>query len=78
MRGLYTGGMARTIWTFPIHELQLNLVSLIPHSAIAKTVLHRSLIFHIFTRVENHLLKQRLKQKRRIILTNVRHIFSFA
>ena len=58
------------------YEFQLHLVSLIPHSAIAKTVLlARSLIFHIFTRVEIQPIKQRLKQKRRNILTNLRHIF---
>ena len=68
------GGMARTLLTIPFHEFQLHLVPLIPDSTIAKTVLLRSLIFHIFKRVENQPLKQQFKQKRRIILTN---IFSF-
>ena len=62
----------------PFHEFQVHIVPLIPHSAIAKTIFIRSLIFYIFTRVENQPLKQRLKQKRRIILTNFRPIFSFA
>ena len=39
---------------------------MIPYSTIAKTILVRSRIFHIFTRVENQPLKQR---KRRIFLT---------
>ena len=56
----------------------LHLVPLIPYSAIAKTVLVRSLIFQIFTRVENQPLTQRLKQKRRIIVTNLQNIISFA
>ena len=62
----------------PFYEFQVHLVSLIPHSAIAKTVPLRSPNFHIFTSVENQPLKQQLNQKRRIILTNVRHIFSLA
>ena len=61
------GGIARTLYTIPFHEFQLQLVPLIPHSAIDKTVLLKSLIFHIFTRVENQPLKRRLKQKLRII-----------
>ena len=48
---------------YSLREIQFQLVPLIPHSAIAKTILVRSLIFHIFTRVENQPLKQRLKQK---------------
>ena len=51
---------------------------LIPYSTIGKTILVRSLIFKSFTRVENQPLKQRLKQKRSIILKNIRNIFSFA
>ena len=39
-------------------------------SAIAKTILARSLIFHIFKLVENQPSKQRLKQKGLIILKN--------
>ena len=58
----------------------------IPHSAIAKTILIRSLIFNIFKRVENQPLKQRSKQKRRIFLqtydtfshsSSYRNIFCF-
>ena len=71
------GGMART-QTIPFYEFQLHLVPLIPLSAIAKTVLLRSLSFDIFISVENQPLKQKIKQKQRIILTNVQHIFSFA
>ena len=70
--------MARNPLDYPLYEFQFQLVSLIPHVAITETVLLRFLFFHIFTRVENQPLKQRLKQKRRIILTKVRHIFSFA
>ena len=67
------GGMARTRYTIPFHEFRVD-----PPSAIVKTVLLGSIIFHIFTRMENQPLKEGLKQKRRIILTKVRHIFSFA
>ena len=49
------------------HEFQIHLVPLTPYSVIPRTILVRSLIFHIFTRVEYQALKQRLKQKRRII-----------
>ena len=63
---------------YPISWVQLHLVPLIPHSAIAKTVLVRSRFVFFLTRVKNQPLKQRLKQKRRFILINVRHIFSFA
>ena len=45
-----------------------HLFPLIPYSASAKTILVRCPVFHIFTRVENRALKQRLKQKRCIIL----------
>ena len=65
-------------WTFPFCEFQLQLVPLIPYSAIAKTILVRSRIFHIFTRAENQPIKQRLQLKRRIILKNLQNIFSFA
>ena len=51
---------------------------LIPYSAIVKTILVRSFIFNIFTRVENQPLKQGLKQKRRIIFKNLQNTFSFA
>ena len=49
-------------------EFQFQLVPLIPYLAIANLILARSHIFHIFIHVENQPLKQRLKQKRRIIL----------
>ena len=70
--GIIHGGMGRNLYTILFHEFQLHLVPLSPHSAIAKTILIRSLIFHIFTRVGNQTLKQWLKQKQPIILTNVR------
>ena len=54
--------MASTLYTIPFYEFQLQLVPVIPHPAIAKTVLLSYLIFRIITRVENQLLKQRLKQ----------------
>ena len=60
------------LYPCPFHEFQLRSVPLIPHSAIGETVLVRSLLFHILTRVENQPLKQWLKQKRRIIFTNIR------
>ena len=34
-------------------EFHFQLVPLVPHLAIAKTILVKSLIFNIFTRVEN-------------------------
>ena len=43
--GLYMG-----VWpepNYPVFEFKLHLVPLIPHSTIAKTVLLRSLIYHI-------------------------------
>ena len=49
-----------------------------PAGSTGHTVLLRSLIFYMFTCVDNQPLKQRLKQKRRIILTNLQIIFSFA
>ena len=62
---IYTWGMAGTLLMIPFYEFQLHLVPLIPHSAISKTVLLGTLIYHIiFTRVENQPLKQRFKQKR--------------
>ena len=70
--------MDSTLQTIHFYEIQLQLVPLIPHSSIAKTVLLRFLNFNILTRVETQPFKQRLNQKRHIILTNVRHIFSFA
>ena len=58
----------------PFREFQFNLVPLIPYSAIAKTILVRSLIFHIFTSVEYQPLKQRLKQKD-VLFLKTYHIF---
>ena len=70
----YTWGYGQN----PLSLLQISFSSVDPSClAIGKTILVRSLIFHIFTRVENQPLKQRLKQKRRIILTNLQNIFSF-
>ena len=45
--GLYIGGNIGNLKTIPFCEFQFHLVSLIPYSAIAKTILIRSLIFHI-------------------------------
>ena len=42
----------------PFHESQHQLVPLILYLAIAKTILVRSLIIHIFKREENQPLKQ--------------------
>ena len=72
------GGTGRNLWTIPFHEFHSHLVPLIPYLAISKTILVRTLIFHIATRGENQPLKQRLKHKRRIILNNVQNVFSFA
>ena len=71
-------GIIINLQTFSLREFQFHLVLLIPYSAIAKTITARSLIFRIFTRVENQPLKQRLKQKGRIIFKNFQIIFSFA
>ena len=59
----------------PFHEFHFHVVLLIPCSAIAKTVIVRSLIFYIFTHVENQPLKQRLTQKLCIIFLNVQNMF---
>ena len=50
---IINGGMGRTLQTIPFREIQFQLVPLIPYLAIAKTIVFRSLIFHIYTRVEN-------------------------
>ena len=55
----------------PSHEFQFYLVPLNPYLEIVKTILVRSLIFHIFTRVSSQPLKQRLKQKRRFIFKKI-------
>ena len=59
----------------PFHKLHLNLVPLIPYSAIPQIILVRSLISY-FMRVENKTLKQRLKQKRRFILKYLQSLIS--
>ena len=46
-------GIIGNLYSIPFREFQLQLVPLIPHSAIPKTILVKALIFHIFTRVEN-------------------------
>ena len=61
-------GLWATLYTIPFRKFHFQLVLLIPYSAIAKTILFRSLIFHIFARVEKQPLKQQLKHKRCIIL----------
>ena len=70
------GGIIGTLQTIPFYEFQYHLVPLIQYSAIAKTILVRSLSFHIFTRAENQPLKQRLKQKRRTIFKNLQNVFA--
>ena len=52
----------------------MGRIPLIPYLAIDKRILVRTLIFHIFTCVEIQPLKQRLKQKLRIILKNVQNV----
>ena len=49
------------VWAEPIpfREFHFHLAPMIPYSAIAKTILVRSIIFLFFTRVENQPLKQR-------------------
>ena len=49
----YTWGFGQNPLDYPFPEFHFQLVPLIPYSAIAKTILLRTLIFHIFTRVEN-------------------------
>ena len=46
---------------------ETSLGPLIPYLAIDKTILGRSLIYHIFKRLESQPFKQRLKHKRRNI-----------
>ena len=53
------GGIIGNLKTIPFREFQFPLVLLIPYSAIGKTILVRSLSFHIFMHVENQPLKQR-------------------
>ena len=77
--GIIHGSIIGNLYTIPYREFQFQLVSLIPHSVITKTILVRFLIFHYFTRVANQSLKQGLKQKRRIILSfnKLQNIFLF-
>ena len=73
------GGIIGNIQTIPFRKFQFPLALMITYSAIAKTILARSRIFHIFKCVRgNQPLKKRLKQKRRIIFKNLQNIFSFA
>ena len=65
---IINGVIIRNLLTIPFREFQFQLVPLIPSLATVKTILVRSLIFPIFTRVENQPLKQRLIHKRHIIL----------
>ena len=60
----------------PFREFHFQLVPLIPYSEITITIL--TIIFHIFTHVENQPLKQQLKHKRPIILKNLQNVFSVA
>ena len=53
-------GYHRNPLTNPFREFKFHLVPLIPYSAIVKTILVRTRIFHIFTRVKNQPLKQLL------------------
>ena len=62
--GFYKGVSLETRKLSPSVRFQLHLVQLILHLAITKTILVRSLIIHMFTRVENQPLKPLLKQKR--------------
>ena len=72
--GIIHGGIIETI---PFREIQFHLVPLIQYSAIAKRILVRSLIFDMFTLVENQPLNQRLKQKLRIMFKNLQNNLSF-
>ena len=55
---------------FLVREFQFHLVPLIPYSAIAKTILVRTLFLNIFMLVNSQPSKQRLKQKLTIIFYN--------
>ena len=63
----YALGYHRKPLDNPLYLFHFKLDPLMPYSAVAKTILVRSLIFHIFKRVENQPLKQGLKQKHRLI-----------
>ena len=74
--GLYMG-----VWVpleYPLLWVPFSSSYLVPILSYLQKILIRTLIFHIFTRVENKPLKQRLKQKWRIILKYLINIFSFA
>ena len=64
------GGMGRTLETIPFPEFHFQLVPLVPYSAITKSILVRTLIFHIFTLVENQPSKQRLNKNDVLFLKN--------
>ena len=53
----YDEFIAKQPLNFLFNGVYFHLVPFIPYSAIAKTILVRPLIFHIFTRVENQPLK---------------------
>ena len=71
------GGIGRTLYTIPFRKVHFQLVSLIPYSAISKKILIRSLIFHVFTRVENQPLKQGLYLPTLLNIFSYRNIFCF-
>ena len=66
----YTWGMGRTLYTILFSEFHFQLVPLIPFSAIAKKSSTEPLFLYFYAceKSQNQKpLKQRLKQKRRII-----------
>ena len=70
----YTWGYRQNPQDYPLPWVPITFSSV--HPSFNNP--HQIPNFSFFNRVENLPLKQRLKQNRRIILTNVRHIFSFA
>ena len=51
-------GLPSETYSIPFREFHFQLVPLIPYLAIANTILVRSVIFHIFTRVEKRFFKE--------------------
>ena len=74
----YTWGYGQNSLDYPNPWVPFSISSVDPIFSNSKTILVISLIFHIFTRVENQPLKRRLKQERRIFFTNLQNVFSFA
>ena len=72
------GGMARTLYTIPFYEFQLLLAPSIPHSAIAKTVLLRSLNFSCFYACGKSTFKTTIKTKTPHYYDNLTKHFSVA